>query len=415
MSSSYPDYSGLRRAVAALAVAGLSAAAVGTSSAADTYVQPELDLRAETNDNFNLVPGGDPDSNVQGYIAEAQALIGIATPRSDTSMRPRIRFQQYPDRDDFQEFEGFFDLRSQYKWERSELLTIARYSLQDSYNADTPGGEFDPLDPDNPSNPDTGRMLIGEQRTAIELRPDYTFELTERTKLGLGVGYQAVRYDSDTVSTQVDYDYYGGNGFVSWALNPRSDFNVGAFVSTYDAKDDSVTTDAYGGSLGYTYRWSEVNGVAVDMFYEQDDATRPDLVPEEVSESGWGGNVSVYGQGEVSTWRLSAGRSYIPTGAGGKSQSDQFRFQYGRDLTQRLRFTGAARYESRTGFTARTQVDDRDYARADLSLRWMMAPTWYLQGGYSYIWQDRESASGDADNNKLFVSVGYKGLGRQRR
>jgi hypothetical protein len=151
------------------------------------------------------------------------------------------------------------------------------------------------------------------------------------------------------------------------------------------------------------------------MFYERNDTT--DFVPVTVEESttGWGGTVSAYRKGEVSAWRVSAGRTFIPTGAGGKTESDQLRLQYDRDLTQRLTFTGAGRYESRNSLSTGGQGDDRDYARADLALRWMMAPTWYLAGGYSYIWQDRESAAGDADNNKIFVSVGYRGLDRPRR
>ena len=89
--------------------------------------------------------------------------------------------------------------------------------------------------------------------------------------------------------------------------------------------------------------------------------------------------------------------------------------QYDRNMTQRLSFKGTGRLESRKSLTTSDQGNDRDYARADLSLLWMMAPTWYVQGGYSYIWVDQQSASGNADNNKFFVSFGYKGLNRRRR
>jgi hypothetical protein len=117
----------------------------------------------------------------------------------------------------------------------------------------------------------------------------------------------------------------------------------------------------------------------------------------------------------VSALRLSIGRTFIATGANGKAESDQVRLQYDRDLTQRLKFRGTGRYESRNSISTGGQGDDRDYARADLSLNWMMSTTWYLEGGYSYIWQDRQTAAGVAANNKLFVGVGYKGLERQRR
>ena len=416
MSWSYPDQKNRRRATSlGFAFLSLAAASVGTALAADTYVQPQMELRAESNSNFNLVPGGGSDSNVYGYIADIQVLIGIATPRSDTSMRPRVRFQEYPDRDDLEQFEAFFDLRSLYRWERSQLRTLGRYSRQDSYSAELPGGEFDPLDPDDPANPDSGVIVIGETRERYRVEPEFTFELTERTRAGVAADYQAVRYESDAVSNHVDYDYFGGNAFVSWALGPRSDFSVGTYANRYEATDDSTETDAYGGTLGYQFRLSEVAGFGVNISYEKDDTT--DFVPVTVEEStsGWGATVSAVRSGEASAWRLTAGRTFIATGAGGKAESDQLRLQYDRDLTQRLEFRGVGRYESRNSISTRGQGNDRDYARADLSFRWMMAPTWYLQWGYSYIWQDRESAAGTGKNNKFFISVGYKGLERRRR
>ena len=416
MSSSYPD-SASRRCAVLRVCASLSmvSASAGPALAADTYVQPQVELRAESNDNFNFGPGGSSGSTVYGYIADLQALIGIATPRSDTSIRPRLRFQEYPERDDLERFEAFLDLRSLYRWERSRLLMIGRYSRQDTYNAETPGGEFDPLDPNDPANADTGTILVGETRDRYRFEPEFTFELTERTQAGVAANYQAVRYDSGAVQTRIEYDYFGGDGFVRWALDPRSDLTVGAFVNRYESTNDTTETDAYGGRVGYEFRWSEVAGVGFDIVYEQDDTT--DFVPATVKEStsGWGGAVSAYRKGQVSAWRLTAGRTFIPTGSNGKAESDQVRLQYDRDLTQRLAFKGVGRYESRNSLSTGGQGNDRDYARADLSLRWMMAPTWYLEGGYSYIWQDRESAAGATHNNKFFIGFGYQALARQRR
>jgi hypothetical protein len=394
----------------------MATASAGTALAADTYVQPQAELRAETNSNFNFVPGGSSKSNVYGYIAELQALIGIATPRSDTSIRPRVKVQEYPDRKDFDRFEAFFDLRSEYRWERSKLLTIARYSQEDTYNTETPGGGYDPNYPDDPGNADSGTIVVGETRTRYQIQPEFTFDLTERTQAGVAADYESARYDSGSVQTHVDYDYFEGSGFIRWALDPRSDFIVEAYGDRYETTDNSSETDAYGGRLGYEFRWSEVAGVAIEVNYEQDDITEFVPVTTKESTEGWGGTVSAYRKGEVSAWRFSAGRLFDATGARSKSEVDQLRLQYDRDLTQRLTFTGAGRYEKRNSLsTGGGQGDDRDYARADLALRWMMAPTWYLAGGYSYIWQDRQNAAGSADNNKLFVGFGYKALNRQRR
>jgi hypothetical protein len=117
----------------------------------------------------------------------------------------------------------------------------------------------------------------------------------------------------------------------------------------------------------------------------------------------------------VGAWRFTLGRRFIPTGSGGKATSDQLRLQYDRDLSERLMFNGAVRYETQAALTEAGARDDRDFARVDLSLEWMMTPTWYLSGGYSYIWQDREEDPSAVDNNRVFVSVGYRGLQRPRR
>ncbi len=43
-----------------------------------------------------------------------------------------------------------------------------------------------------------------------------------------------------------------------------------------------------------------------------------------------------------------------------------------------------------------------------------MTQTWYLGGGYAYIWQDREADPSDAANNKFFINFGYQGLNRKQ-
>lgn len=414
MSSSYRESVRLKAAIACVITTGaaLPVAAWG----AQVYVQPQIDLRTEANDNLDMKPEGTPEGDTFGFIADAQTLVGIFTQRSETSVRPRLKFQEYPDRDDLQRVEAFLDLRSRYKWERSEFLLIGRYALQDSLNVETPSGEFDPLDPNFGGNSDSSSILVGETRQRIELNPTFDFSLTERLRAGVGVNYEDVTYDAESgQSTRTDYDFTMVDGSLAWTLNPQSEVALAVYASQYRAKDDSSETDAYGAGVGYTYQWSEVTGVEARLYYETNDVT--DYVPVrfEESTSGLGGSLVAYRKLEVSDWRFTLSRQYIPTGDGGKSESDQLRLQYNRDLSEQLSFLGAARYEKRNAITESGSGDDRDYARLDLSLNWFMSETWYLRGGYSYIWQDREQDNGDADNNKLFVSVGYQGIRRQRR
>ena len=387
---------------------------VGAAVAADVSTQPVMDLRVEQNDNINLDPDGGVDGNVLGYIADLEVLFDIRTPRGSTSLRPRVKVQEYPDRDNFERIESFFDMQSRYEWQRSNFDFGGHYSRQDTYNSDTPGGDFDPLDPGGGGDPDSGALVIGETRTEVELRPTFEHRVTERTAIGVSADYLIARYDADDgQTTKTDYDYGVARGYLTWALSPASDFTVGGYVTRYETQDDSEESEAVGGEVGYAYRWSERDGIEASLFYESDDTTQFVPVVAEETTTNWGGELTAYRKFEVSELRFSIGRAFIPTGDNGKSESNHFRVQYDRLLTQKLAFRGVARYDSRSALGTLGGGADRDYARADLSLKWFIAPTWYVGGGYSFIWEDREQAVSDAHNNKLFINFGYQGLGRQ--
>jgi hypothetical protein len=383
----------------------------GVASAADVRTQPQIDLRLEQNDNFGLVPGGSPESDIYGYIADAVWLIDMATPRSDTLLRPRIKFQDFPDRDQMQRFEGFLDMNSQYRWERGKFEIIGHVSHEDLYNNETVGGDFDPTDPNAGGGSDAGNLVVGETRNEIEARPSFEFRVSERTNLGFGVAYQATRYDADQGATsKTDFDYSQANTYLSWALSPTSDFSTGIYASRYEATDNSEKTDARGVDIGFVHRWSEQVGLETALFYEENDITEFDPVLFKETTSDFGGDVTAYFRGQVSEWRFSVGRAFVPTGDGGKSTIDQLRLQYERQLSQRLTFRGVGRYETRNSLGGTAGGVDRDFARTDLSLKWLITQNWYLGGGYTYMWEDRASATQTGDNNRFFINFGYQGL-----
>ncbi len=388
---------------------------IGSPRAAQTYVQPQVDVRVENNDNWDLAPGGSNDSDVYGYIADLQALLGIATPRSDTSLRPRIRLQEYPDRDDISGFEGFLDLRSTYRWEISDLLLNVRYSHQDLYNAELPRGEeiFDPLDPNfGGDTSESARVIVGEVRDRLRVTPRYTYDVSERLSVGGDASLDFSRYNTDL---REDYDFWRVGGFTRWSLNPRTAVGADIYVSRYETTEDTTQTDGQGVGVSVVHTYSENSGIEGRLFYESNDIEDSVPVRVEESTSGWGGNVTAFVNGEVTQWRFTLEQGFWPSGEGGKTESSQFRAQYRRDLTQRVRFNGTARYLRDRAIGTTDDDNDRDYARLELSLRYQMAPTWFVSGGYAYIWQEYVSDTDDAMNNQFFLGVSYLGLGRPYR
>ena len=410
MSSSYRRVTHLALAVGAACSLGAAA----TAHSAQTFIEPQMDLRAEMNSNVDLNPDGSPDGTVEGYIANLEVLLGYATPRGETSIRPRLRFQHYPDRDQREKVEGFLDWVTHYQWQRSQFDLIARYSQQDSYNFDTRSGEFDPLDPNDPTAAGSGRFLTGQTQTDIEVRPNYSYNLTERLSVGVGGDYQTTSYDADKGPARyVDYDFWLVNANLRWALDERSHVGVGGYYSEYDPQIGRGASDSYGVAVIYDHMWSEVMGLEATLGYETNEQKEPAPGGQgDQSTSSVGGSIGAHGEGEVSKWRVVASQRYAPSGDGRMRQIGQVRFQYDRKFTERLDFQGVARYESQEQLSGSNRFN-KDTGRLDTSLRWRLSPTWYLQGGYVYVWQ-KEGTEGDADNNKIYLSVGYKGLRRKR-
>ena len=137
----------------------------------------------------------------------------------------------------------------------------------------------------------------------------------------------------------------------------------------------------YGATLGFNQQWSETADTRFEVVYESNDIVSA-TVPLGETTSDFGANLTSYWEGEVSEWRLTAGRTFTPTGRGGKSITDQLRIQYDRELSARLRMRTAARYLSDEAMSEAGSDGNRDYGRLEFSLEWYLTPTWFIGGGY---------------------------------
>jgi hypothetical protein len=77
--------------------------------AAQTYWQPEIEASVEQNTNRNLAIDPDLEQDIHGYSLAAGILWGYVTPTSETRLLPRVRLQHFPDDDDAERTEQFFD------------------------------------------------------------------------------------------------------------------------------------------------------------------------------------------------------------------------------------------------------------------------------------------------------------------
>ena len=422
MSLSFPDSmrrSSWPRAALGVGLAGAlafsGAAPVMPAHAAQTHWQPRFETGVEQNTNRNLAVDPDLEADVAGYIATAEVLWSYVTPRTDTQVQPRLRFQRYPDQDDADRTEQFLDFSTAHRaTERTDYELVARYSRQDAFRTELGEAEFDDFDPEDPTDGGEGAAIFGaDTRTRVQLRPGLTHQYSELTGIEVGGVAETVRYQSDILD-RADFDYFEARALLTRQHTPRTRWSGGPMVSRYETKDGRNQTDDIGVELGVNHAWSELMQFGGGVFVRRSDI---EIIRETVigteTQTNYGFDINMIRRTELGRVRLSIGRRLRPTSVGAMTTTDELRVQYDHDFTQRVSMRTALRaYSQESVGTFAGGDGDRDYARGELRLTWMWTPTIYIRGDYQYTWRDVARDATSADNHAVMVSVGYRGLAR---
>jgi hypothetical protein len=382
--------------------------------AAEYYVQPMASISASVDSNLDLQPAsqGSVSTNT-GYIGDAAALFGIATPDSDTTIRPRIDYREYPSDSGDDRLEAYLDLNSVYRGERGRTSLYLGFQRRDEFNAELNSADYNLYAPVLPTSPETGRTLTGATRTSLILLPNYTYYLTPLTTIGVSGIYQKFSYSPSNSFDAVDFNYYQGKVFVQWALNHRNDLTLGVYGSDYDATHFHSTAVAEGASLGVHTNWTPLLDTDASVVYQRTHIDTAVPRPLRTTEGPWGASFAAAYKSQVDQLRLNIDRLITPSGGGGIYVNEQAQLQYTRDLSWRLKFSGAMIVLRNHGLTYNVSGDDRTFLRTAVDLKWMFTPTFYVQGGYQYMWEKYQLNPDGAADNRFFVTFGYQARNRQ--
>jgi hypothetical protein len=389
----------------------LAAAAAGPASAAQVFVQNTATVGAETNSNLDLTPGGDAEAT--GYYANAASVIGIATPDSNTTIRPRIDYRNYPTDPADDRVEAFLDFNSAYKSQRTSAGIWGSLQHRDELNAEQTQAVYDEINPVYPTAPQTGRTVRGITRDSVTLIPSYSYNLSPLLATEISGIYQKYDYSPDDASRYVDFTYYQAKAALIWTLNQKSDLSFGAYGNRYDATHYPSTADATGASVELNTSWTPLFTTRASLVYQHStiDSGLPPLFNGTVNA--WGGSLSASYTAETNQIRGDIGRLLTPSGGGSVYFNNQAQIQYTRKVSQRLSFTTAAVYLQNRAMTSQVSENGRDYLRTVIDVKWMITRVWFVQSGYQYTWQKYQLEPDGAANNRFYLRFGYQGLDRQ--
>jgi hypothetical protein len=383
----------------------------GSAEAEQIFFQPRAEVGAEVDSNRDLVTTGNTTTS-EGYTGLAGATWGISTPRSDSTLRPELAYSDYPNVHE-NYLRTTFDGNSQFHSERGQLSLAAQFDRRSTYSSELAPAQFNPVNPNLPTTPETGRISTDTTRSIVTLVPNYTYDLTQRLNWNLTGTYQDMLYTGTYADLYSSYDYYRGGTSLGWAFDPRLDTSLGVFGSRNTAKNDSGSVNSGGVTLDFNYKWSKLFNGRLELTGEHDSTSflKPIMAKEGTNSAG--ATFTMLHKGEISTVQLSAGRTFTPSGSGGTFQADQLQAQYNRDFSPRLSLEAAGRAIRYTSLSSIYASSRYDYVNIEAMLRWMVARTWYVKGGAEYYHEKFAGSVGPANNGMLYAGFGYEGLGRQ--
>jgi hypothetical protein len=401
-----------RLLIAAPAAFAAAALLQTPARASEVYWQPSASLTAEGDTNLELDPGN--KTRTLGALAMVSSIIGITNPDSDINFRPRLEYRDYPEDSSDNRLEAYLDFNAVKRWQRSTFSVFGDLEHRDEFNAEFNSAIFDTFNPVAPTTPETGKAVIGGTRDSAYIVPTYNFKFSPLLAGGLSGVYQRMQYSPDDDFSHVDFQYYLGKASLTWTVSERSELSFGGFGSKYDALHfDSHSTGA-GGSLDFDTHWTQKLSASASLIFERVKFTQTAPQILDTSANATGGTVGLIYAAQVSRFKFNAGRVVTPSGGGSLYTSDQIRFQYDRDITYRFTATAAAIGLRDHGVTSNVVGNDRSYLQTVIEAKWMMARTWFLQGGYQYSWQKFETSPDGAASNRVYIRVVYQGLGVQR-
>ena len=380
--------------------------------AAQFYVQPTATLTAENDSNLDLDPGS--NHRMCRAIWPTRALFSaLPPPTAETTVRARLDYRDYPKDSADNRLEEYLDFRSDYSTPRSHATISGNIDHRDDFNAEFSSAYFDEINPVQPTNPSTGRAVTGETFTSVLLQPSYTYRFSPVIGGGVSAIYQKVNY-SPTVLDHSDFDFYQGNAELSWKFSQRSELSFGGFGSKYQSTQIESSATGGGATVGLDTNWTPLLSTNASVSYQHTniDQSTPPVVKTGVNT--WGGSASAVYKAQIEPVPGDPRRASSPPRAAAACMSTTRRsFNTRRDVTERLAFTGAMIWLKSSQLPSNTSNLDRTYDQTAIDLKWMIRPTWFVQGGYQYTWQ-KYTQSPEASNNRIYIRVGYQGLPPQR-
>jgi hypothetical protein len=260
----------------------------------------------------------------------------------------------------------------------------------------------------------SGITQINKQRYRFIVSPDWTYSLSERAAINLGLNYRDISYeDADIIPL---FDYRVGSVLLggSYRTDERTTVELQFEYGRYDAPEVDRQYYNVGGQLGVRYLLTETWSVDGRAGVRQTRSRFRDESAARVEDESAGPTFSFAMSNSLRNGgRLNLGlvRNLLPSGTGDVLDTTRLNLRVDYPLAERWRIGFDTRAYRNRQPNGEASALDRKYLAARLSLGFQLAPSWSLSADYRYRWQDREEIEDSVrSSNAVFLTLTWSSL-----
>jgi len=328
-----------------------------------------------------------------------------STPQTTVDLTPRYRTDFFPGDEDDETDSLSLRFALSHRTDKSKFSLDANYIDDEILWGFLPTAQVSDVlgNPTRGEDIDTSNVVNDRQR--FDVSPEWSYALTQRWNLDLGVEYIDVDYSIKVEDESVPYSYLNGNAGVSYRLSDKSELIFKGALGRYEPEGD-IDTKGYGLTAEWAQRTSDVAQI-----YFRGGVNRveiPDAAGDLSWESGFSGGAGVRWKFEVTEVVVDATHYIDPNSTGSVVSRDQLQFRLTRKFAPLFSAYVGARGIQDSGVGGASDFRDRKYATGTIGFDWRFSRQLTLAGYYAYVWREYDNSPSDADANALSLGVVYQ-------
>lgn len=342
----------------------------------------KIDQRFEFDDNARLRSSG--SDVLYGSTTSPEGRYRYRSPTLDFNVFGQLDFSRYSE--------------SEFNTEDQELRSSTTYRTERGNFALDANLERDSTRTSEVN--DTGNFETLATRLSYNVRPSYSYQVSQRDLVRLNFDYTGVDYDTRSFTS---YRFYSAGAGWENTFSRQTTLSLNVNASHQDA-ENATQSSFYALQAGAVHIISprlQVSASAGPRFSESKSPIG--------TETGIGVQFAAgvdYSFSEQTTVSAAVSQSVSPSGGGASRERRTVNILANHRFLPRLTFVLSAYFQDDSDPNANNTTSDRTFLSVSPRLRWQITEDWDLSASYRYRWQERGS-SATASSNAAIVGLNY--------